>query len=295
MDMHGKAWYFSSMNSQAQIPHFNLFGETSAFPDVIHCERVFDRARLHDWVISPHRHSHMAQVLHIENGLVDATLDGQAIQLTDGEYLYVPPRIVHGFAFSCGTEGAVLSFPVPVVAGIGPENAALLAWLGAVRRGRLSDICKHHVVALAAVYAKTGIFRAQKLVAQTHLLLACLAEESHDAAAPMGDPERQIARLDALVAKHLGERWSARDYAQALHVTTGHLNRQVRAATGVSLTSYLETAAMTEACRLIAFTRLPFAEVGYRIGYDDPSYFSRRFRMRIGETPSQYRSRVAGE
>lgn len=127
------------------------------------------------------------------------------------------------------------------------------------------------------------------------MLLTCLAEESHGAAAPTGDSGRKIARLDALVAKHLGERWSARDYAHALHVTTGHLNRQVRAATGVSLTSYLETATMTEACRLIAFTRLTFTEVSYRIGYDDPSYFSRRFRMRIGETPSQYRLRVAGE
>ena len=57
----------------------------------------------------------------------------------------------------------------------------------------------------------------------------------------------------------------------------------------------MATAVMTEACRLIAFTRLPVAEVGYRLGYADPPYFSRRFRLRMGETPSAYRARVSGE
>ena len=62
----------------------------------------------------------------------------------------------------------------------------------------------------------------------------------------------------------------------------------------MTLTAFLETAAMTEACRLIAFTRLPVAEVGYRLGYTDPPYFSRRFRARMGESPSAYRARVSG-
>ncbi|RJK96572.1 helix-turn-helix domain-containing protein, partial [Paracoccus aestuarii] len=65
-----------------------------------------------------------------------------------------------------------------------------------------------------------------------------------------------------------------------------------RAAKGHSLTAHLEAATMAEACRLIAFTRMPVAQIGYRLGFGDPSYFSRRFRRRMGESPSDYRLRL---
>ncbi|AJE45562.1 helix-turn-helix domain-containing protein [Celeribacter indicus] len=294
MDAPGIVWYFPGMTDGTLIPHFTLFGETSAFPDVIHCERIFDRARLHDWTISPHRHSQMAQVLHIERGAARVVLDGRERPLGSGEYLYVPPQIVHGFAFTRGTEGVVLSFPSPVVARLGPESAALARWLSEPCCGPLSGEIAPLIAMLAGTYEKTGIFRAQRLVALTHMLLAALAEDSATRHPAAPAPDRQMQRLDALLATHLGEGWTARDYAGALHMTPGHLNRIVRRAAGMSLTAYLETAVMTEACRLIAFTRLPVAGVGYRLGYADPSYFSRRFRARMGETPSAYRARVAG-
>ena len=66
-----------------------------------------------------------------------------------------------------------------------------------------------------------------------------------------------------------------------------------RGATGRSASQQIETARMTEAARLLAFTRMSAAEIGYRLGFEDPSYFSRRFRAVRGETPTDYRSRVA--
>ena len=288
-------WYYSRMPRPAHIPIFNLFGETTAFPDVVHCEAVLDRAGLHGWVISPHRHTQMAQVFQISSGVAQVTLDGVERQLEPGQYLYIPPQIVHGFAFSRGTEGTVLSIPSPVVARLGPKTPALSAWLGASQHGALSEDAGALLTSVVQAYAGNGNFRAQRLVSLTHALLAALADESTAETPSPKDPNRQMQQLDALITGHLAEGWSARDYASALHVTTGHLNRVVRGAAGMSLTAYLETAVMTEACRLIAFTRLPVAEVGYRLGYADPPYFSRRFRARMGETPSAYRARVSGE
>ena len=73
-----------------------------------------------------------------------------------------------------------------------------------------------------------------------------------------------------------------------------HDRELCRAATGASVSRHIETARMTEARRLLAFTRLPVAEIGYRLGFSDPPYFSRRFRAVTGETPSDYRERFAG-
>jgi AraC family transcriptional activator of pobA len=38
------------------------------------------------------------------------------------------------------------------------------------------------------------------------------------------------------------------------------------------------------------FRMLPIAQIGLRLGFDDPAYFSRIFRQRIGMPPSEYRS-----
>ncbi|WP_428929348.1 helix-turn-helix domain-containing protein [Marinibacterium sp. SX1] len=292
MDAGGNDWYFSGMTQAASIPVFTLFGETTAFPDVVHCERIHDRAALHGWVISAHRHRQMSQVFHIERGEARVQLDGETGRLQAGAYLYVPPQVVHGFDFARGTEGVVLSFPSPVVTRMGPKTPPFVAWLAAPRRGAVSPRIGRLITEMTEAYATSGTFRAQRLVALAHALLATLADETErpEPGAPGGGG--QLQRLDALIAAHLAEGWTARDYALALHVTTGHLNRVVRGATGASLTAYLETATMTEACRLIAFTRLPLAEIAFRLSYADPSYFSRRFRARMGETPTAYRRRV---
>jgi AraC family transcriptional regulator, transcriptional activator of pobA len=92
----------------------------------------------------------------------------------------------------------------------------------------------------------------------------------------------------------MADGWGAADYAAALAMTPGQLSRICRAAAGTGAAAYIETATLTEACRLLAFTRMPVAEVGYRLGYADPSYFSRRFRARLSETPTDYRARIAG-
>ncbi|MDO6725226.1 helix-turn-helix domain-containing protein [Celeribacter halophilus] len=295
MDLLGNEWYFSGMSEISPIPVFNLFGETSAFPDVIHCERIFDRARLHGWNISPHRHHQMAQVFQIETGFARVTLDGQESSLNNGEFLYVPPKIVHGFAFERGTEGIVLSLPSPVVHRLGPAAPAMAAWLNGVHRGGLSDMADALLSQIALFHNKSGTFRAQRLVALSHALLVTLAEDTAPSDTQEQDQPRQMQRFDALISEHLTEGWGVTEYARALHMTAGHLNRIVRKDTGMTLTQYLETAVMTEACRHLAFTRLPVAEVGYRLGYSDPPYFSRRFRARMGETPTEYRARVAGE
>ncbi len=280
------------MGDHSLIPAFNLFGETSVFPDVVHCERVIDRARLHDWVISPHRHHRMAQVIHIRQGHAKVILDGRETALKNGEFLYVPPMIVHGFTFDRGTAGLVLSLPSPVIQRLGPQDPLLTAWLAGTHQGQLSEAASRLLADVSRFHDSAGIFRAQRLVALSHALLVTLAVDTAQDRRPSHDPNRQMQRLDALIAEHMSDGWSAADFARALHMTGGHLNRIVRAETGMTLTRYLETVVMTEACRHLAFTRLSVAEVGYRLGYTDPPYFSRRFRARMGETPTEYRDRV---
>ena len=120
-------------------------------------------------------------------------------------------------------------------------------------------------------------------------LLACIAETSEAASTDARSQDR-LSRLTALVRQHMAEGWSVSDYADALSVSAGHLSRLCRAATGAGAQSFIERVILDEACRYLVFTDLPVAEIGYRTGFSDPGYFSKRFRAAMGTAPRSYRA-----
>lgn len=279
------------MKHQAPIPVFTLFGEHSGFPDVVHSERIHARAHLHDWVISPHRHDQMAQIFHIEKGAAQTQVDGHPSVLNSGDFLYIPTRIVHGFAFERGTEGTVLSFPLPVITALTPQPPALTQILSNVVAGTPPDALVQLFAQLCAGFETTGTFRTQRLIGLSHAILGHIADIGAQNSGAITGGHHMLERFDQLIAAHLADNWRPKDFADALSITTGHLGRICRETRGMSASTYIETAVMTEASRLLAFTRLSVAEVGYRLGYADPPYFSRRFRTACGVTPTSYRAR----
>ena len=290
MDTSGNKWYKSCMQVNPTIPIFTLFGEHEHFPDVVHCERIHARAGLTDWVISPHRHAQMAQFFSIESGAASAQVDGVSLELSTQEFLYIPAQIVHGFAFTLGTEGLVLSFPVSVLAALSPQPPTLTQSLSIPVTSQVSPTLAQLFQQFSTCFESTGTFRTQRLVALSHAILAETAEIGAKSTLPTVG-HKTLERFDALLQQHLSDGWRAHNFASALSITTGHLSRICRQTTGQSASAYIETAVMTEASRLLAFTRLPVAEVGYRLGYTDPPYFSRRFHKACGVTPRDYRAR----
>ena len=289
MDSPRRHWYFSNMAPQHSIPVFTLFGETGQFPDIIHCERFSARAPIHDWRIAAHRHSDMAQLFLITAGRVEAHVDGTAYSLGDDSFLFVPAQAVHSFVFQPMTEGLVTSFPMNVVSSINLGSETVRQRLARTFSGAATPDLISLANLIEATMAHVGPFRGQRALGLAHSLLASLAElvDGNERAFATG----RLTALDALIAAHVGEGWTVSDYAAALLVSAGHLSRLCRNATGLGAAAYIEQYAMNEACRLLAFTALPVSEVGYRLGFSDPSYFSKRFRRMRNETPTAYRAR----
>ncbi|MEL6522167.1 MAG: helix-turn-helix domain-containing protein [Pseudomonadota bacterium] len=282
------------MSVPSSIPVFTLFGETEQFPDVVHCERFSARAPGHGWRISAHRHRHMAQLFLIDRGRVDAKVDGLEICLRDGEFLYISAQTAHEFVFEPNTKGYVLSFPLMVLNSIGPASPDLLTALAEPFTGTIDAPLEQLTNLLADSVQMSSPYRAQRAVGLAHSVLSHLADLSVTSCRNSPQPiSSRLSELDELILLHMAENWTASDYAADLSVSTGHLSRLCRSATGQGLTAYIQRGIMEEACRLLAFTLLPVSDVGYRVGFSDPSYFSRRFRAVRGMTPSEYRAQFA--
>lgn len=276
------------------IPVYALYGEEADFPDALHCEGIWDRAHVYDWVIAPHRHPGLDQVFFIASGGGWAELDGARRALVPPCAIWAPRRVVHGFRFEKDTRGHVVSLPAAetraLVEGPGAGDPALAAFARAPRMLAGDAAIEAAVEALHDAWRGRGAARGPLLRALALALLARLARAAadSDAAAP-GRGEARMAEFEALVRAHLADAWKTPDYARALGCSATHLARLTRAHAGRSPAAFATALRMQEARRMLAYTMMDVAEVGYRLGFEDPSYFSRAFRREVGVSPGEFR------
>lgn len=91
---------------------------------------------------------------------------------------------------------------------------------------------------------------------------------------------------------HLQAGLTAGQIADAMFTPAATLSRRFRQETGRTIHQYLEDMVFQSACKRLAVSDQPLAQISEDLGFCDPFYFSRRFRQRYGETPSQYRRRL---
>ena len=275
-------------NLPADIPLYGLYGEGGAVTGHLHLERIIDRAHLHDWQIAPHRHHDLHQIVLIEGGEASITADGAQRQLAAPMVVSVAPFVVHGFRFRAGTQGLVLTLTAAGLPELFARAPAPLPGWGAAPAPPEVTRAFHQLWSEWTGRA-TGRDLALRGLALQVAALTARALDRGTGPEVLRAGTGHLARLEELVGAHLTDGWRLRDYAAALGVTPAHLNRLLRAATGLSAAAWLDAHLFREARRLLAYTTLSVAEVGYKLGFEDPAYFSRAFRRHAGMSPTLWR------
>ena len=298
--MEGSAFvlYNSNMRaerSQSAIKVYNLFGEFGDLPDVVHCETIPSRSVLHDWTLAAHRHARLHQVLLIEHGGGEATLDGRVHPLKAMHMVNVPVGDVHGFSFVPGTQGWVLTIAAEVLDEtlLAPEGLRAALSHAAVVRGtrEIRALMKQ----IFAEHANRHFGRAHVLRALSAALIGLVARELAGGSGTGNAADSELyRRFEALIEQHHLKRWSVADYAKALSVTPTHLNRVTRASTGDTGSHLILNRMIREARRNLVYTDLPVSTIAYALGFDDPAYFSRVYAAATGLSPRAFRAQVHG-
>jgi len=81
-------------------------------------------------------------------------------------------------------------------------------------------------------------------------------------------------------------------YAEKLNMTERNLNLICRNNIQKSVSEIIETRKLFEAKHLLLNSDKTVAEIGYELGYNEKSYFSRVFHARMGITPSRFREQT---
>ena len=103
-----------------------------------------------------------------------------------------------------------------------------------------------------------------------------------------------VERLRRSLGPRLREDLTAESLAELAGVSLRTLQRLFRDRFGTSPMNWLMEARLQEAARLIRGGDDPVTKIAYRVGFKDPSHFTRRFKSRFGVSPNEFRRSAAG-
>lgn len=99
----------------------------------------------------------------------------------------------------------------------------------------------------------------------------------------------RLYQLSRLIELHYRKHPSISFYADALSITTKHLNSLCRKYLQTSVADMQHERLLVESKRLLYFTSLSVKEIAHTLGFEDDSYFVRFFKRLTGKTPLQLR------
>ncbi len=296
------------MLTQKVIPHYYLYGETQQNDELefLHIEKIAYRSAQNNWEITPHRHDNLMQLLYLEKGHLEASIDGSLKRHNAPCLLCIPATVVHGFIVNPTTEGYVLSVSTVFLHSIFSQAEMLViqgitAHAGAIR---IDSRTQNHLQIASLIENIESEFRARKVgrIAITagylKVLLVSIAREAEiiQSASANCAPYLGLYReFEKLIEEQYRNHLTVPDYCKLLNITDNRLYSICRSVVDQTPTHLCHERLLLEAKRSLFYTVMSITELSYDLGFREPAHFSKFFCNGVGMSPSVFREKVSAQ
>ncbi|ANP53336.1 AraC-like DNA-binding protein [Streptomyces griseochromogenes] len=233
-------------------------------------------------------------LIHVRQGPVRHTVDFRDYTLDSGSWLWVRAGQVHQYVprDHAAARGTIVIWQPGFVAAEPLHNDSPMLLTG--RHARSAGLALRHLVHeygdLASIPLDAHIDTLR------HLLSVLLLRLAHACPAPasLGSDSEVFRSFRVAVERDFASSHHVNDFAAALGYSVRTLSRAAQAATGSTAKQYLDARILLEARRLLVHTDATSAEISRRLGFPDPSDFTKFFRKRDGGTPLSFREVARG-
>lgn len=254
----------------------------------------------------PHRHD-FYEILYVTKGKGTHYIDFNAYPIEPGTFYFISPGQVHYWETTIPLEGEILVFTNDFLL-LAPADYMVISELSFFHTVEGSPMLKLNeadrlpIGSLFKVIAEEfqiNDFRvASVLRAYLHILLVQIqrifATQRTEAGNGQDKSSHKLTRqFKKLVTNHFDTVQSVQEFAGQLGVSVNHLNKTVKNTTGFTPGQLIRQEIVLEAKRLFKHTDLTATEIGYRLGFEDSSYFGRFFKREVGIPPGQFRQDLA--
>ncbi len=100
---------------------------------------------------------------------------------------------------------------------------------------------------------------------------------------------RAVRRAVHFIEENYGRDLPLEEVAKSVGLSPSYFSSSFKRETGKNVVEYITEYRVEKAIELLCTTNLNASEVAYRVGFNDPKYFTRIFKRSVGVTPSLYR------
>lgn len=120
-------------------------------------------------------------------------------------------------------------------------------------------------------------------------LLAVMVQHRHESWREQPDGPQKIGQTITYMKQHLNQALHLDALAALARLSRSRYTALFKEQTGYAPIDYFNRLRMHRACQLLDTTDLSVKAIAARLGYEDPLYFSRKFRLVNDTSPSEYR------
>lgn len=102
------------------------------------------------------------------------------------------------------------------------------------------------------------------------------------------DGEFMAKAYSILELNYTESEFSVDQFASKMFVSQSLLYKKIKALTDLNITDFINSYKLKKAVELIKASGEPIADIAYKVGFNDPKYFSRIFKKFYGMSPSEF-------
>ncbi|GAB2772241.1 helix-turn-helix transcriptional regulator [Rhabdobacter roseus] len=244
----------------------------------------------------PHSHTFYL-VMWIRRGSGTHTIDFKTYDLAPNQLYFLTPGQVHSWQLSADMEGYNLYFDAPFFRSRFGGRLFQYPFFHSHQHQPLLEVVEKQAAffqdIIHATYLEYHHHRAtnpELLASYVHILLENATRLYSQQVAPTDTHYYdRLRQYEELLEQHFLSIRQVKDYAALMHLSPNHLNHICRQLLNKTASQLYQERLLVEAQRLLTHTSQTVQEVGYLLGFEDPSYFVRFFKKHTGTSPAHFR------
>lgn len=269
------------------------FGVVSGITSQVRVTRLENR--LNPAVPFPHKHNFF-HLVFITKGKGWHEIDFKRHSVKSGAMFFMVPAQVHSWSMSKDTSGIVVEFENLSMFS-GDESFVLAEALRPsvdylVLSGKYKE--EVHEVYQTMLEEYEGEDKDFEILLRLNLAKLIILFSRFIKNRPM-----KVSRISKfreefseLIEKNYKVHHNVEFYAKAMGVATKSLTAKVNRNLGKNVREIIQDRCILESKRLLAYSDLSVSEIALELGFEDPNYFTRFFKLKTKTNPGKFRQKV---
>ncbi|MNJ93257.1 Transcriptional activator NphR [compost metagenome] len=276
----------------SKLHPLEALGVVTASRGDIRAERL--ESRMAPKVPFPHRHDFF-QLVFISQGKGWHEIDFVRHPVKPGFVFLIRPGQVHRWELDKSTKGFIVEFNAESLK-FDPleweifQAVYALPDLFKIAKTSLQKELQSYCKSMCMEFEGKKYGRISILKSHLNVLIVNLYRWGAEERGKFETPANQFLwDFEKLIEMHFTKEHGVEFYARQLRISPKALTMRVHRLIGKSARDMIQDRCLLEARRYLGYTTLSITEISEVLGFQDPNYFNRFFRLRLGQSPGRFR------